>query len=277
MARQVLVTGASRPAGAAVVRLLRAQGVVVVAADSRPVTGDPGALVLPPPDHPSFHWSLSRALEERRVGLLVPTVDEELPIVAEARSRLAEAGCQVFISPSEAIRAANDRWWTYETLRLKGIDVPRSVCGIPRPAAAGLLPFPVVSFPRLRGSDGQVAEHERLEDLPERLSAGRVYCERLPGARYEVHLFAAGGSEATALVTLRGGPKGLGIEVVEEPDVDALARTASRALLLEGPACLEVQRDRRHRPRVLGVEARPGDHVERAPAVVAALLRAFSD
>ena len=216
VARQVLVTGASRPAGAAVVRLLRAQGVVVVAADSRPVTGDPNALVLPPPDDPSFHWSLSRALEERQIGLLVPTVDEELPIVAEARSRLAAAGCRVFISPSEAIRAANDRWWTYETLRLNGIDVPRSVCGIPRPAAAGLLPFPVVSFPRLRGSDGQVAEHERLEDLPERLSAGRVYCERLPGARYEVHLFAAGGGEAPTLRDLeeerteRAGERGGG-------------------------------------------------------------------
>lgn len=272
------VTGVGGPAGRAAAAFLREHGVATAVADVRPLEEEPGLVRLPLATEPGFFRALQRELEARETRLLVPTVTEELALVAREREALRAAGCAVFISPAEAAEIASDKWLTVQALERAGVGVPRSLSGQDRAFVIDALGFPLLSKPR-RGRGGRgVQIHEGPEDFPV-ASADRVYQEFLPGEEFDVNLFAEPGGRPAAVVVLRktalrDGRVGnaSAVERVHEADVAALAAATSRALRLEGPIDIDVRRARDGRPLVLEVNARIGANVRSADEVLEAML-----
>lgn len=277
--RVAFVTGVGGPAGRATAAFLREHRVPVAVADMRAIEGEDRLVLLPPATAPEFRSALLSRLADSDARLLVPTVTEELPLVALEAATLRAAGCAVFISPPEATRIAHDKWLTAEALAQAGVSVPRSVSGCSRAEILAALAFPILSKPR-QGRGGRGIEiHESQSDLKEP-SPDRIYQEFLEGEEYDVNLFAEAGGEPAALVVLRktklkDGRVGnaSAVERAAAPDVAELAAAASRALGLEGPIDIDVRRGADGRPRVLEVNARVGANVRAADEVLEALLK----
>jgi carbamoylphosphate synthase large subunit len=277
------VTGVGGPAGRAAAAFLREHGVATTVADVRPLAEEPGLVRLPLATEPGFLPALQRELEARETRLLVPTVTEELALVAREREALRATGCAVFISPAEAAEIASDKWLTVQALERAGVGVPRSLAGRERALVIDALGFPLLSKPR-RGRGGRgVQIHESLDDFPT-ASLERIYQEFLPGEEYDVNLFAEPGGRPVAVVVLRktalrDGRVGnaAGVERAHDADVAALAVAASRALQLEGPIDIDVRRARDGRPLVLEVNARIGANVRSADEVLEVMLERWKN
>src|SRR5512143_62980 len=109
--KKILVTGVGGPAGQNVTRLLLEREYAVVGTDMRNVpTLDITFNCVPAANDPSFLDELCRLATQERVDLLIPTVTEELPIVAERWSQRSDI--PVMIGPYQAVIAANDKYLT---------------------------------------------------------------------------------------------------------------------------------------------------------------------
>jgi carbamoyl-phosphate synthase large subunit len=107
----------------------RLDGAKVLAADvSRwsPALYEADEIVdLPRTDDPGFVESLVRACADERIGLVVPTRDEELPVLAGARQRLADDGTAVLVSPPAAVTTCRDKVMFAAAVEAAGLDTPR--------------------------------------------------------------------------------------------------------------------------------------------------------
>ena len=83
------------------------------------------AVRLPRSDEPGFESALERLCEDERIGLVVPTRDDELPMMAAARERLAGAGTMVLVSSPEAVATCRDKVRFAEAVQAAGLDCPR--------------------------------------------------------------------------------------------------------------------------------------------------------
>lgn len=274
-----LITGIGGPAGRAVSEYLDEHGVSFLGADMRPL-GDPESFrLLPAAADDRFIGELEQVLDREKIKLLVPTVTEELPKVSGMRDAIRRKGCAVFVSPLSAILIANDKWLTAAFLRSYGISVPRSYCGTSRQELMGTIPFPILSKPRVgRGGRG-IMIHQDDADLPSILSKQRIYQEFLPGAEYDVNLFAgARGNPRVSVVlektALKDGLFGNAVQVrrVDEPEIAKLAEEAVRALSLEGPIDMDIRRGGNGKPAILEINARVGANVRSAEEILLAMI-----
>jgi carbamoyl-phosphate synthase large subunit len=102
---------------------------------------------------PEFIPDLLRVVERHGIRLLVPTIDSELMVLAEAAPAFARVGCQALISAPELVRVASDKWETACIFRERGIRVPRS--WLPETLEEGRLPDSLFLKPR----DGSASQH----------------------------------------------------------------------------------------------------------------------
>ena len=168
MLRNVLITAGSRrvPLVQAFQRALRATGggrVVVV--DVNPLS--PTVYVadrahrVPMADDPAYVEALLEICQREDVGLLVPTIDDELTTLAEAAPRFLAAGVRVAVSSPEATRACNDKYETARLLEARGIVTARTWLPSTLPATQ---PMPLFIKPRTgRGSIGAFPIHTTRE------------------------------------------------------------------------------------------------------------------
>jgi carbamoyl-phosphate synthase large subunit len=161
----VLITSAARK-----VLLVRAFGAAlaglgggrVLAADLSPwavaLLEADGVVTLPRSDDAAFGDALEGACAGDRVGLVVPTRDDELPVMAALRDRLAMAGTVILVSSEDAVAACRDKLRFAEAVTAAGFECPRTV-------RSPVREFPVFVKPRVgaggRGA-GIVASPEAL-------------------------------------------------------------------------------------------------------------------
>ena len=131
-AATVLVTAAGRRTTLvrAFADAARRRGGRAIAAD---VDGLAPALLLsdlavrtPPAHEDGYLPALMRAVDEHQVGLVVPTIDPELAVLAGARSSFLERGCRIAISSAGFVDIALDKLTTYQVFGAAGISVPRT-------------------------------------------------------------------------------------------------------------------------------------------------------
>jgi carbamoyl-phosphate synthase large subunit len=60
------------------------------------------------------------------IGLLIPTIDTELPVLAENKQRLIDSGCEVLVSEPRVIRACYDKLNTYRYLSAHNVGTPKT-------------------------------------------------------------------------------------------------------------------------------------------------------
>lgn len=128
----VLITSAGRRIGlVAAFRQAAAQrGGVVVGADIDPLapalfTAD-RAVRVPTATDPGYVPSLARIIADHAIGMIVPTIDLELPILAAAREELEAAGATVLISSQKLVEVSSDKSITHQVFGQHGFAVPRS-------------------------------------------------------------------------------------------------------------------------------------------------------
>jgi len=164
-----MVTGAGGPAGRAVSEYFIESGIAVMRADMNVIAGSDFTR-LPAAADQEFIQALEQELNRSQIGLLVPTVTEELPKIAICREAIRRRDCAVFLSESEAVLTANDKWLTVLALSRQGISIPRSYSGSSKEALVADVPFPMLSKPRCsRGARG-IELHAHEGELPSVLS-----------------------------------------------------------------------------------------------------------
>lgn len=175
----VLITSASRKVWLvqAFQQALREEGGGrVIATDINPwsaalYAADEGVLG-PPSDAPDYIEAMLRLCRERRVDLLIPTRDEELPVLARAKARFQdEAGVQVMVADAPVLERILDKATFNAHCRRTGLQVPRLYdCEEVR---QGRVPFPVFA----RSCSGKGSAHASRVPSPEDF---RQYEQRVP-------------------------------------------------------------------------------------------------
>lgn len=276
-----MVTGVGGPAGRSAASYFHVRGFPVAGTDIRIVDAgvDPFHLV-PAAVDPLFPARLMEIIKQERPSMLVPTVTEELPVIARLRKSIEDYGCRVFISPPSSIDIANDKFKTSMVMAGNGIHVPVSFDdATPREFIIEYLGFPLLSKPRHgRGGRG-VKVYENPEELFQEARTGLVYQEFIPGDEFDVNLFLDRKGDAPVAVVLKktqlkGGIVGnaLTVERVERPDVVIPAVKAAQILHLEGPVDMDVRLRRDGTPVLLEINARIGGNVLSAPEILDYLL-----
>jgi carbamoylphosphate synthase large subunit len=117
----VLVSGVGGPTGSSLAQLLLARGFDVVGTDMRAVDF-PGRIfyLVPAARHPNFLESIDEVIAREKADLFVPTVSEELPVVASDWR-----GIPAVISPAQAVTIADDKYLTACALLSAGVPAPK--------------------------------------------------------------------------------------------------------------------------------------------------------
>jgi carbamoyl-phosphate synthase large subunit len=84
------------------------------------------AYAVPLSTSPDYVDTILEVCRREQVDVVVPTIDDELPVFAAAMGRFAAAGIQVVVSPLETTLACNDKVRTCEILRAAGVAAAES-------------------------------------------------------------------------------------------------------------------------------------------------------
>lgn len=280
MAR-VLVTGVGGPAGRNVASLLLARGHTVVGTDIRPLClSDVQLHCVPPAVDLAFLPALHRLALKQRIDLVIPTVSEELPIVAAAWCTWGDI--PIIIAPSEAVHMANDKYLTSERLSRCEGSAPRYCLPseVSSPAdVSQQVGWPCVTKPRVgRGGREVTVHHETDWAAIGELDDRYILQEFAPGTDYAPNLYVGRAGTDVAIVLekteLKEGLVGNAVSVrrVDAPDIARVALAAAHALGLCGPLDVDVRRRADGTPVVLEINARFGANVAYAPEVLDAVL-----
>jgi carbamoyl-phosphate synthase large subunit len=142
-----------------------------------PLSSDPGYI-----DH------VAAICERERIRLVVPTIDDELPLFSDARERFRQMGVTVAVSDSFVTTLCNDKYATCTYLSEHGIDAAASWLPETLPARP---PFPLFVKPRFgRGSVGAftAAGEKELRFFAEYVEQPIIQ-ELLQGPEYTIDLF----------------------------------------------------------------------------------------
>lgn len=170
MRHNVLVTAASRRVAliSALQHALacRSPGSRVVATDISPwspaVHVADAARRVPRSDSPDYVDALLAICEAEAIMLLVPTIDDELEVIARARRRFEVAGVAVAVPSAETVRTCRDKAATAAFLQAHGIAA--ATTWTPDTLDAASAPLPLFIKPRCgRGSVGAHPIRTRAE------------------------------------------------------------------------------------------------------------------
>jgi carbamoyl-phosphate synthase large subunit len=191
---KVFITGAGGSGSIAVIQSLRELGYEVIAGDASPHAAGLGiadrGYVVPFGAEPAFETTIRELIATERPEFVIPTVDEEIPVVHRLVAR--EFPETRVLTPRLAFcEAMLDKWRMHDVLASARIDVARTWLAND---AAGAI-YPAVVKPRVgRGSRG-VAYLEGPADLARYLASAPA-----PADRYIVQTRAFGVEYTTSAV-----------------------------------------------------------------------------
>jgi carbamoyl-phosphate synthase large subunit len=142
----VLITAASRRVALvqAFQRALRRPGISgkVLVTDVNPLSPAvhmaDRAFRVPFADEPDYLEEIHAVCEANGVGLIIPTIDDELPLFAARRAVFEAAGIRVAISDTHATETCNDKYATSEALRAGGVSAVETWLPSTLPASPAL-------------------------------------------------------------------------------------------------------------------------------------------
>lgn len=85
------------------------------------------AFIVHPVTHRRYISQLLSIIKSHHIGLLVPTVDLDLKVLAQNRDKFAELGCSVLVSKPSVINICQDKRKTYRFLIENGFDSPMTL------------------------------------------------------------------------------------------------------------------------------------------------------
>ena len=248
----VLITAGSRrvPLVQGFRTALRALGLpgAVIVADVNPLS--PAVHVadrayrVPMSSDPAYLDEVRAICDSERVRLVVPTIDDELPVFAAARDAFQARGITVACSPEPANAICNDKLATCRHLRQSGVSAAVSYAGHEVPADA---PLPLFVKPRAgRGAVGAFPVRSRRElDFFLDYVADPIVQEYLDGPEFTIDVLCDGDGQPVSIVprervVIRAGVIDRG-RTVKDPRLLALAMDACRAIRFAGPLNIQCR------------------------------------
>lgn len=250
MSINVLVTAGSRRVALvrAFQRAVAPTGGRVVVTDVDPLSPTvhiaDAAFRVPLSTDPAYLDAIVEVCRTERIGLIVPTIDEELPIFGSAAPMLEGLGMRVAASPEQTARVCNDKFALCEHLRACGIPAARSWLPPDVPANPA---FPLFIKPRA-GRGGVNAFPVRT---PRELAFFLDYVkdpvvqELLNGPEFTVDLLCGFDGVPRAVVprercVIRAGVSDRG-RTVDDPALVRLARECAAALEFVGAVNIQCR------------------------------------
>lgn len=269
---RILVTGCGGPAGRAVRGLLIQRGHSVIAVDMQPsftdrIGGVPRAL------DPNFVPVLEKIALDLHCDLVIPTVSEELPVLAD---RWNASLIPIVLGSQRSVLIADDKFSTCGHHKFKGVAVPKY--RLPSWEMDGLN-WPLISKPRVgRGGRGVMLHQD--ETTLSGLDDAHILQEFIQSSEYAPNIYCNNRKSFAVVLKktkLKQGVVGnaLAVERVNEPDIAELAITAAKAIGLTGPADIDIRRRSDGTPVVLDINARFGANLVSAPEVLDAALEDY--
>jgi len=213
---------------------------------------------VPYSSDPQYIAELLSICSAEHIRLVVPTIDDELESLAEARADFARVGATVACSPAETAALCNDKYETCTWLRSRGIDAAVSWLPSELPPDA-----PEVLFikPRVgRGSVGAFLIRNRRElDFFAGYVSQPVIQEFLQGPEYTIDVLCDEGGQALSIVPrervlIRSGVSDRG-RTVNDACLMTLAARVVQAIPFRGPVNIQC-RMRGHVPVVFEINPR---------------------
>ena len=252
---RILVTGSGGAAGISVIKALH-RTYDLIAADMDPFSAGlfmvNKRVILPPGDSKKFIGSLLDIITKYSVDLLIPTVDEELVAISKEIPRFH---CEVMLSAYNVIDICNDKWNTFQFLKIKGIPTAESWL---KPEDVS---FPVILKPRIgRGSKDIYLVHNARE-REKRFKEGMIIQENLPGTEYTIDvLMDKDGENVIATVPRERMRTESGISVVgrtvKQQALLSIAEKTAIALGVSGPVNIQVKLDKTGTAKILEINPR---------------------
>jgi carbamoyl-phosphate synthase large subunit len=250
MSLNVLVTAASRrvPLVRAFQRALAPIGGKVIVTDVEPLSPAvhiaDAAYRVPLSTDPRYLDRIVDVCWHEHVGLIVPTIDDELSVFGDAVTRVDALGVMVAVSPAATARICNDKFALCEHLRVRGIRAAQSWLppDVPRDPA-----FPLFIKPRYgRGSVQAFPVRNRRElDFFLDYVADPVVQEFLGGPEFTIDLLCGFDRIPRAVVPrerllIRAGVSDRG-RTVADPALERLAFDCAAALDFVGPINIQCR------------------------------------
>jgi len=267
-ALRLLITGAGGPSAISFMRAVEAEFGEIWMGDIDPYAS--GLYLVAPErrrllrrgDDPGFSDHMLELCRADGIGLLVPTVDEELIPLAERREEFRAAGTEILLTSLEALQRCLDKWELMSVCE-GAVRVPRS--GLYDDAfELADWELPILIKPRHgSGSRGIVViRTERDLDALER-SPELLVQEYLPGIEYSLDVLATTEGEVRAVVPRARLKIDSGIAItgrtVRDPALEAAGRGAAEAVGLTGVANVQVKESVSGEPALLEINPRfPG-------------------
>jgi len=171
--------------------------------------------------------ALTRVVQRAAIDLLVPLIDPELPLVAEAVDRFAELGCCALVSSPSVIKTCQDKLASYRALKEAGIETPKTW-----PWAQAVTrkrhPFPLFLKPRVGSAAMGNYVVRNLDEL-------KTFGRRVPDAI--VQEFVDGAEHTLDIYTgFDGRPRC----AVPRKRIEVRTGEVSKGLIVKDPAIMAV-------------------------------------
>ena len=201
------------------------------------------ALMVPRLDEPHYVSRLVELCAQRRIALLFPLIDTEIPLLARHRDELDATGARAMVIAGEAAQVTADKLATAELFDRIGVPTPAWWRG--EDARDGDVPFPAFVKPRLgsAGADAHaVADREELSFWLKRVPEPIVQ-EQLPGPEITTDVLCLEDGDVAAAVSrrrleVRSGEVAKGVTVRDERILEHCVSIA-RELRARGPITVQ--------------------------------------
>jgi carbamoylphosphate synthase large subunit len=260
------------------------RGFEVTGVDMEPAAvAGAGFVRVPAATHPDFLEVLQAVSRAAQVDLIIPTVTEELIVLARHESLGQDI--PVVVGPAQAVALANDKWLTCRRLLERGLSVP--AFALPSEIHSEIelarrVGLPYLTKPRVSRGGRGVKVLEVFDDLLSECGDFAIVQEFIPGTEYAPNLYLMPDERDDVVVVLEKTAlahglvgNALAVRRTVAADVATLARDAARGLGLMGPVDVDIRRRADGTPVVLEINARFGANSSHAPEVLDALLSEY--
>jgi carbamoyl-phosphate synthase large subunit len=203
--------------------------------------------IVPPATDKHYVPSIEAICDTEGVSLIIPTIDDELPIFGRSLQRFAKSGIQVAVSTENTSNVCNDKFETYLFCKRTGIRT--AVTRLGGDFDLGSLQFPVYVKPRYGRGSVNVFAVQNEAQLRAFLSyvPDAIVQDRLPGTEFTVDVLADFNGRILSIVprerlVIRAGVSDTGI-TRKRDDIIAFAKDVSERLQITGPANIQCKVD----------------------------------
>ncbi|MGD1073381.1 MAG: ATP-grasp domain-containing protein [Bryobacteraceae bacterium] len=215
--------------------------------------------------HPPFADAVLQICRDNGIGLVIPTIDTELPVYARCRNRFEAEGVAVCISSEATIGIAADKEKTHQWLLANDFPTVRQAPPAQAVAEAASWRWPLIAKPR----DGSASIGvERIASLAElrHIAATKPACivqELARGREFTVNLFVNASGNCVCAVPhwrmeVRAGEVSKGITNKNEKLMDLCVHIAETLPGARGPLNVQCFLDEDGSIAIIEINARFG-------------------